>query len=212
VAFGEALGPTATPPRRPRTARLLTGVAIVVAGAVAAASSMIVLADRGSPPVAVAPALAAPGGGLASEPVVVQIAPAATPGAGAGAAVETPAAHQAPTVTLRFVVEPADAAITIDGTRLEATELAVGKDAARHRLRITAAGYASHEQLISFDESQQLFVQLKHAGRPGGKAAHIERTRIERPERPERTDRPERTERPQPPDRADRIEKDSPYK
>jgi len=190
----------------------LTGLAIVVAGAVAAASSMIVLADRGNPPVSLAPALAAPGGERASEPVVAQIAPGATPGSGAEATVEPPAAREAPTVTLRFAVEPADAAITLDGTRLEATELAVAKDAARHRVRITAAGYASHEQLISFDESQQLFVQLKHAGRPGGKAAHIEHTRIERPatERPG-TERPG-TERPQPADRADRIEKDSPYK
>jgi tRNA A-37 threonylcarbamoyl transferase component Bud32 len=225
-AAGEAPHPSG-PPRGPRAARLLAGFAIVAGSAAAAGSLMIALTGPGSSPGSAAAVPAAAPGKLAGEPPVARPAPGAPASGGAPAPGTASAVRDATTITLRFVVDPPDAAITLDGTRLEATELAVARDAVPHRLQITAAGYASHEDRIAFDESQRLFVQLKRAGRAGSKGARIERTRIERtrPERtrlerrgqPERTDPAERTdpERTDPAeriDRADRIEKDSPYR
>jgi hypothetical protein len=73
---------------------------------------------------------------------------------------------QATTVTLRFAVEPAGAAITVDGVRVQGAELAVPRDEAAHTLRITAPGHIAHDEPIRFDESQRLVVQLKRAGGP----------------------------------------------
>jgi hypothetical protein len=79
----------------------------------------------------------------------------------------SPASPQgATTVTLRFAVEPAGAAITVDGVRVEGAELAVPRDDAVHTLRITAPGHIAHEETIRFDETQRLGVQLKRAGGP----------------------------------------------
>jgi hypothetical protein len=69
-------------------------------------------------------------------------------------------------VTLRFAVEPAGAAITVDGAKLAGTELSVRRDDAVHALRITAPGHIAHDEPIRFDESQRLVVQLKRAGGP----------------------------------------------
>jgi hypothetical protein len=69
-------------------------------------------------------------------------------------------------VTLRFAVEPTGAAITVDGARVDGTELAVPRDSAVHTLRITAPGHVAHDETIRFDESQRLVVQLKRAGGP----------------------------------------------
>ena len=193
------------PPRRLGAARLLIGLALVVASAVAAGALMIAVAGHGRRPVPVAPVPSPAAREIAGEPTPL---PAATPATASGSATapdETPAARDT-AITLRFVVDPPDAVIAVDGTRLQRTDLAVTRDAVRHRLRITAAGYTSHEDLITFDESQRLFVQLKRVGRPGSKNAHIERTRIER------TDRAGQLDRADQPDRADRIEKHSPYK
>jgi serine/threonine-protein kinase len=89
------------------------------------------------------------------------------------------------TVTLRFAVEPAGAAITLDGKPVRGAELAVPRDAARHALRITAPGYLAHDETVQLDESQRLVVQLKRA-------------------EPARPTRPRK-------DRADRIDSQSPY-
>jgi hypothetical protein len=80
--------------------------------------------------------------------------------------VDRPPAHLATTVTLRFAVDPPGAVIILDGRRISGSELAVARDAAAHYLRITAAGYLGHDETISFDESQRLVVQLRHAAGP----------------------------------------------
>jgi hypothetical protein len=204
--FPVAMAPhLAGPPRRRRAARLLIGLAVVVASAVAAGALMIAALGHGRRPVRGAAVLPPAAREIAGEPTPLPIATPATASGSATASDETPAARDT-TITLRFVVDPPDAVITLDGTRLPSTDLAVTRDAVPHRLRITAAGYTIHEDLITFDENQRLFVQLQRAGRPGSKGAHIERTRIER------TDRAGQPDRADPPDRADRIEKNSPYK
>jgi hypothetical protein len=42
----------------------------------------------------------------------------------------------------------------------------VPRDGASHQLRITAAGYLSHDEDIAFDENQRLAIQLKRATAP----------------------------------------------
>jgi len=100
---------------------------------------------------------------------------AVTPASGAPAA--PPGAAPA-TITLRFAVEPAGAAITIDGKPVRGGELAVAPDTADHALRITAPGHQPHEETVRFDESQRLSVQLKRAAEPARgkpKTAHTDR-------------------------------------
>jgi hypothetical protein len=184
---------------------------VVIASAVAAGALMIAVADHRSRPVPVAPVLPPAAHEIVGEPTAVSIATPATASGRATAPDETPAARDT-TITLRFAVDPPEAVITLDGTRLQGTDLAVTRDAVPHRLRITAAGYASHEDRITFDESQRLFIQLKRAGRPGSNGAHIERTRIERTDRADQPGRAGQPDRADPSDRADRIEKNSPYK
>ena len=157
--------------------------AVVVAAGIAAA---VVVVNRGDTPVAVGPtsppappaalpaAPATPSAG--SEPPSQPQAPKATPATGEPAAPAgnpastAPAPSQTPsqptTVTLRFSVEPAGAAITLDGAPVKATEWAVPKDDAPHTLRITAPGYVADEETIRFDESQRLVVQLKRVIKP----------------------------------------------
>ena len=83
-------------------------------------------------------------------------------------------------VTLRFAVEPAGATISIDGAAVKGGRITVPKDDAPHRLRISAPGFAMHEEELRFDESQKLTVQLRRAGRPvGSQRARVER-KVER--------------------------------
>jgi eukaryotic-like serine/threonine-protein kinase len=157
-----------TSPRRSRVPWIL-GAIVLAAGI----SGAVIVAGRGDGPVVAAPtppptttppppvAHAVPDTASAtpSEPS----APQATPGAGGAAA---PTGPPATTVMLRFAVEPAGAVITVDGARINGTELAVPKDDAVHTLQITAPGHVAHDETIRFDESQRLVVQLKRAGGP----------------------------------------------
>jgi serine/threonine-protein kinase len=203
VAAGDDPSLTAhVAPRRSPAARLLTGIAIVAAGAAAAGSLVIMLAGSGGPSVAATPTPPTPpvtgATTVAGEPPIAQ--PAANSGSNAGTAAVDPAAgvaHLATTITLRLAVVPSGAAITLDGAPVSGAELVVPKDAAAHRLRITAAGYLGYDEAISFDESQRVVVQLKRTVSPTrGKPSRKDR---------DRTDRTDRT------DQADRIESKSPY-
>ncbi|HMG55882.1 MAG TPA: serine/threonine-protein kinase, partial [Kofleriaceae bacterium] len=124
MASCEAALPAGSPRRR-RTARLLTGLAIVMASAVAAGSLMIAVADRGSRPVAPVPAVpAAPQVAAVPAPAARALVVEPTPAQSPTAPDEAPAARDT-TITLRFAVTPADAVITLDGARVQATDLAV---------------------------------------------------------------------------------------
>jgi hypothetical protein len=114
---------------------------------------------------------------VTSEPQVTRITQPAADGSD-GAAVANPAVREPRTVTLRLAIDPPGAAIAIDGAPIEGTELVVVKDAAAHRLQITAAGYVEYNAFIAFDETQRLFVQLKRANsRTPGNAPHDDRPR-----------------------------------
>jgi hypothetical protein len=172
----------ASPARSRSRVPWILGVIVVVAGATGA----VVIASHSDTPLAVAPlppAVAPP------TPAAVPAEPQATPDPSAAAAAPTArTAAQPTTVTLRFAVEPAGAAITVDGARVTGTELAVPRDDAVHTLRITAPGHTAHDEAIRFDESQRLVVQLKRSTGP---------TR--------------NTERRKPRSDTDRIDSESPY-
>jgi hypothetical protein len=164
--------------------------AIVLAAGIAGA---VVVVGRGDGPVAVGPTpagappatqpIAHPASEPVSEPPSQPQAPQGIPDASAAAAAAgtSPAVPQATTVTLRFAVEPAGAAVAVDGVRVEGAELAVPRDEAVHTLRITAPGHIAHDETIRFDESQRLSVQLKRAGSARGdrKKPHSEADRID---------------------------------
>ncbi|HWU89583.1 MAG TPA: serine/threonine-protein kinase [Kofleriaceae bacterium] len=84
------------------------------------------------------------------------------------AAKPPPPPVSAATVTLRFAVEPADAAISVDDVPVKDGRITVPQDGAPHRLRIAATGYITHEEKMRFEENQKVIVQLRRAGRPTG--------------------------------------------
>jgi serine/threonine-protein kinase len=161
--------PTSEVRRRRRAPRLLTGVVIMVAGAAVAGAAVIALARHDGASVAVAPIPPPP----TPSPTTMTTTTLSTPISIARGAPATPSTQPttdrdgstegpAPTtISLRLAVEPPGAVITLDGARVSAAELVVPKDAAAHRLRITAAGYLGYDEKIAFDESQRLVVQLK---------------------------------------------------
>ncbi len=77
--------------------------------------------------------------------------------------VTPPPAAPAPTVTLEFSIEPAAAAVELDGVFVTARRIKVHRDDAAHQVRITAPGFAAHEGELRFDESQKLTVRLRRA-------------------------------------------------
>jgi len=176
--------------RRRRAPRILTGVVIMVAGAAVAGATVIALARRDGTPGAVAP-IPPPPSPLAtttmttttlSTPISIARGAPATPSAQPTTDRDGSAKGPAPTtITLRLVVEPPGAVITLDGARVNAAELVVPKDAAAHRLRITAPGYLGYDEKIAFDETQRLFVQLKRtASSTRGKPPPKDSTKPER--------------------------------
>jgi protein kinase-like protein len=147
---------------------------LVGAGAAATGAWVIARVDRGDPPVGVTPlpAPVAPPAGATTEPPVTRLAQSATDGS-ATPGTASPVVREPATITLRLTLDPPGAAIALDGARVQGTELVVVKDAAAHLLRITAAGYLAYDAIITFDESQRLFVRLKRVtGPPRGNAPH----------------------------------------
>ena len=179
--FGPSTGGTApavTSPERPSARRRSRApwiiAAIVVAGGIAVTA---VIAGRGDGPMAIAPSPPAPAAppAAAAAPPAAPAQPAAVPAqvpADAQGAAPPTEAHAPPdaaaaTVTLRFAVEPAGAAILVDGARIQGSELVVPRDDRTHTLRITAPGRLAHDETVRFDESQRLVVQLRRAGGRG---------------------------------------------
>jgi serine/threonine-protein kinase len=173
---------------------ILTGLAGAITGGV-----LVVLLARGDDArVAVAPAPSAGTIEGSGESPVAPVAPVAQFAPDNAASAEAPdgnpAVAQPATITLSLAITPPGAVITLDGAPVRGPELVVPKDAALHRLRITAAGHLGHDETISFDQSQRLVVQLKQVAVP---------TRGEDPRKARSgTERIERTER---------IESTSPY-
>jgi eukaryotic-like serine/threonine-protein kinase len=206
VAAADDAAPTTAAARRPGR-RLASGIAVAVVAVVAIGALMIVRAGDGEPtaarpeppPPSAAPAEApappppTPGSrdpGEASAPIAV-VDPTSPAGSGGPtgqiAAVGEQVAPE--TITLRLAVDPPGAAVTLDGGQVRGTELAVVRDGARHHLRITAAGYVDYDEVLRFDESQRIVVQLKRVSSPvRGRERRRDRVRTE-PERPERLER-----------------------
>jgi serine/threonine-protein kinase len=173
------------PARRSRTRIGLAALALTVAGGISL--GIAATGGEGASPAAepaVEPAVAAT---PAPPPPAPVAAPSPPPSPGPSTA--RPASDQRPaeTVTLRFAVEPAVAAVELDGVFVAARQIKVHKDDAPHVLRITAAGFTSHEGEVRFDASQKLTIRLKRA--------------------PQTAVRPARPAKPQP----SRIESHSPY-
>jgi eukaryotic-like serine/threonine-protein kinase len=158
-----ALAPTPRLRRGPILIAGLVGAGMATAGALA-----FMLVDPGGGPAAVPGPPAPTADPIAHgtrQPPVAPIAPSTTGGTDAAARADHPAAREAATVTLRLTVDPAGAAIALDGARVQGTELVVVKDLAAHLLHITASGYLPHDALIAFDEDQRVIVQLKRGTR-----------------------------------------------
>jgi hypothetical protein len=109
--------------------------------------------------------------------------------------IETPAApvvegSAAPAqVTIKLDVEPASAKVTIDGKPIEGAMIEVDQDDEVHKLSITAKGYQTYEEDLSFSEAQKLVVKLDKVG---------QRPRARPPKQPK-------------PGKPERIDTKSPY-
>jgi serine/threonine-protein kinase len=160
-------------PRRSKLPLILGAVVLLGGGAAA----MVAVQQRSDPPAAApAPVAATP-----PDPPPVP-APAAAPSG--------PIAVAPARVTIKFMVEPSTAMISVDGKPVTA-ELVIDKDPASHVVSITADGYVPHTEKLTFDESQRLVVKL-------------EKQPPNRPVRPTRPARPGANS-------TDRIESQSPY-
>ncbi|HWO25784.1 MAG TPA: protein kinase [Kofleriaceae bacterium] len=77
-----------------------------------------------------------------------------------------------PQITLRFEVEPATATIQIDDRPVKGRQITVPRDDAKHQVKISAPGYITRNDPVSFEENQKLVIQLKRAAsgtvRPAG--------------------------------------------
>jgi eukaryotic-like serine/threonine-protein kinase len=162
-----ASAPLAVP--RSRTRRIVLVVALCAVAAGAAVTFAFALTRTAEPSrAAVVPA-------TTSMPAATQ-APAAPPPAearpasGVTAVADLPPAggEAAPaTITVKLAIDPASAAVTLDGAAVAGNELTLPRDGALHRLRITAAGYQGYDESLRFDESQRLVVALKRTVVPG---------------------------------------------
>lgn len=137
-------------PAKSRKGLIALVAVFLISGGVTAG---VVLTRSGGLPAATPPSPAPP----TPAPPVAQAPPPAP----------QPAPAAPATITLKFAVTPATAAIEIDGKRAEG-DVTVQKDDAKHHLHIAAAGYVAHDEDIRFDETQRLTIELeKVAPKPG---------------------------------------------
>jgi hypothetical protein len=140
---------TAAPKRRSKLPLVLAGV--LVAGGAAAAIVVATSRDKAKP-VDTPPAETAPVA-MKAEPPPAAPAP-------------TPAPPAAPTkLTIKFAVEPKEAAVAVDGTPVSGGELVVAPDDAEHTLTVTAPGFKPYEEKLHFDDNQKLVVKLDRAAK-----------------------------------------------
>jgi serine/threonine-protein kinase len=188
AALGDSFPTITMAPRRERSRarRILAGIAIVAVSAAAAGALVLRFTDDDASTATATPTRRSPTAMPLSGPVTAEERPTVAP----PTAVHDDTPQPLPAITLRLAIEPTDAAITLDGTRVAGTEVVVTKDTALHRLQITAAGYLDYDETIRFDESQRLVVQLRPAASaPRGNRIHKMDRKPERPERPERRER-----------------------
>jgi serine/threonine-protein kinase len=204
-----------TPDRPPRRRRRWLGALIVVPVLAAGIATALLLVEPGGGDAGRA-GQAAGAAGHESEPPgtgepaarVAMPAPAALPAAAATPvpAAATPApAETAPAsgearVLIRFEVEPADAAITVDGAPLEGAELAAPRSRRDVEVAVTRDGYKAKTRRVSLAESRTVEVILEKA--PDRRRPRRGRSREPR----KRGDAREGTSR-----EGERIINDSPY-
>jgi hypothetical protein len=176
----QSAGVIEAPPARRARSRLGP---IVLAATVAGGISLAIAATRGdgagpaemaAPRAAAAEIAAVPPVSVPAPPAVIAPPPPPPPEAPPPEAPPPapPPPEAAPTITLRFAIEPPGAAVELDGVFVTARQIKVHRDEAPHRLRITAPGFFPHERQVRFDVTQKLTVQLRRAPRP-------DRSRIE---------------------------------
>ena len=182
--------PPGAAPKKSRAMLIVLGLGLVAGLGIGAAVLMgrsgatPTAAQQSTPP----PAQVTP---KVTPPAPPPTEPAVAPPATTGGKLEPATPPAVATITLRFVVEPKQAAITLDGTSVVDGEITVPRDQASHTLTITAPSFATHTEKITFDESQKLSFVLPRVStaRPTGK------------------DPPTGKDR-----RTDRIDTQSPYK
>jgi serine/threonine protein kinase len=158
-AAGEASASLAAP--RSRTRRVAVVVALCAIAAALAATFAFALTETAGPSrAAVGPPAAPPPSPVMTAPVTTarETPAAARPVVEHRPSVDPPAA---PMITVKLAVDPASAAITLDGAAVAGGALTLPRDGAVHRLRITAPGYQGYDESLRFDESQRLVVALK---------------------------------------------------
>ncbi len=178
------------PARRSRSRIGLAALAAMAAGGL----SLGIAAMRGGGARATVRAAVEPAAVEPAAPVVATMAIAAAaaptpvvtpPAAATTTAPPAPPTDRAPapTVTLRFAIEPPGAAVELDGVFVTARQIKVHQDDAPHRIRITAPGFAAHDAEVRFDVSQKLTFRLRRAAaapvRPAGNPRPLRRPRIE---------------------------------
>jgi serine/threonine-protein kinase len=67
-------------------------------------------------------------------------------------------------VTIRFEVDPANATIVVDGKPIDGDKLEVPKDDKTHEVSITAKGFQTYKEELTFSETQKLVVHLDKIG------------------------------------------------
>jgi serine/threonine-protein kinase len=156
--------------RTPRRTLWIAGAAVLLCGTIA---GVLVMSNRGGGVDTGAPV----GGPPAETGAPTQAAPPPPP---PPTTAPTEVAAPAPAeITLRIATDPATAAIELDGVPVTARQLTVRKDNTVHKLRITAPGYAAHEETVRFDETQRVIVQLKRAATRPIRTVRPPRERIE---------------------------------
>ncbi len=162
--------------RTPRRTLWIAGAAVLLCGTIA---GVLVMSNRGG------------GGERAGEPATVQPPRAGSAETGAPTQVATPppapptpppteVGVPAPAeITLRCATDPPNAAIERDGVLVTARQITVPKDNTVHKIRITAPGYAAHEETVRFDETQRVIVPLKRAASRPTRPGRPPRDRIE---------------------------------
>ncbi len=165
IANGESSGPfrSATETNRPRHRPLLVaGGLVVLIGAFAAVFS------RKEP------------GVIVTEPA----APAPAPAPSAAPVVEPPVDEPKPlsTVQLWILVRPGSATVTLDGARLSSNpfQADVTADKRAHVLHVSAPGYVTVEQVITFANDNKIEITLRPTPGAAGKAARIAAEAAER--------------------------------
>ena len=153
---------------------------VVLAAAVAGGSSLGIAVTRGGDASAEVPAAVVSSAAPAPTPPAPAPVPVTPPSPSAPVVAEVPGEPRpAPTITLRFALEPAGASIVLDDVFVTSRQIKVHKDDAPHQLRISAPGFTAYEGEVRFDESQKLTVRLVRAPAAAATARSVRPSRID---------------------------------